>query len=170
MQLISPEETAKAKWVSYRNHEVHIQKIPLNVIVAWRPNARAAWIPIDKISLPSYFKSDGITKFWDMKEISKIENDKLPFRVEHSTTRPSTSSLSSEQKVLLPEPVPEPLFKPRPKLSAQVECSLLSRAAKQTTTLNLKKRKANKFNMVLSFKNNNLNSDQSKNKRVAVKT
>lgn len=103
------------KCVSYRNHEVHLSKLPLNAIIAWRPSALSPWLNIKEIQAPLY-KSR-----WTMQEktlvsstIKDIEG-RLPVKIQlEEKTKPESisidnpkmsSSQSADQKALS-SPIP----------------------------------------------------------------
>jgi hypothetical protein len=93
----------RIKWVSYRNHEVHLSKLPLSAIIAWRPSALSPWLNIKEIQAPLY-KSRSMRKeqLLDSRTIKDIE-EKLPVKIQLEEKQPEPIRL--EEKKAQPKPI-----------------------------------------------------------------
>ncbi len=76
----------KARTVSFRNHEVHLECIPRDAIIAWRPNAKTDW---QKNIKPPLVHEISTQKEFpvSLELIDKLENPTIPLEISKSKKR-----------------------------------------------------------------------------------
>ncbi len=92
----------KIKWVSYRNHEVHLSKLPISAIIAWRSNASSAWLNIKKITAPLYRQKRTTHEQPLVSEAIKKLERQLPIKIQLEQKIEPKSECMNIPKITLP--------------------------------------------------------------------